>query len=94
MTEASGVWLYTQRPMSLLAIGWLPWVGGVCALFVVVVALAVLAPRSRHEDALDREIEARLLLGEDPDEIDRDLAQRAAKATPVTDDPQGDESPG
>jgi len=78
--------------MALLAVDWLPWVGGVCALFVVVVALAVLAPRRRHEDALDREIEARLLLGEDPDEIDRDLAQRATNAAPVVELEREDES--
>jgi hypothetical protein len=80
--------------MSPLAMDWLPWVGAACALFVVGVALAVLAPWQRHDDALDREVEARLLLGEDPDEIDRDLAQRSADAPPVADLPHLDQSPG
>jgi hypothetical protein len=78
--------------MSPLAIDWVPWVGAACALFVVGIALAVLVVRRGHDDALDPEVEARLLLGEDPDEIDRDLAQRAGAMAPVTDHPLLDES--
>ena len=79
--------------MSPLAMDWLAWVGGICALFVVAIAVAVLAPRRGDDHALDREIEARLLLGEDPDEIDRDLAQRAANTAPNTEPLHPEESP-
>ncbi len=78
--------------MSTLAIDLVPWVGAACALFVIGVALAVLVLRRDPEDAIDPEIEARLLLGEDPDEIDRDLAQRACNVAQVTDHPLLDES--
>jgi hypothetical protein len=66
--------------MSPLAIDWIPFVGGACVLFVVAITVALLAPGRARQDAIDHEIEARLLLGEDPDEIDRDLTQRAAQA--------------
>ena len=78
--------------MSPLAIDWVPLVGGACALFVVGIALAVLVLRRDPADALDPEVEARLLLGEDPDEIDRDLAERAGAVAPVTDHPSLDDS--
>ena len=71
---------------------WVPWVGAACAVFVIGVVLSVLLLRHDPSDALDPEIEARLLMGEDPDEIDRDLAQRAHAVAPVTDLPGLDES--
>jgi hypothetical protein len=57
------------------------WIVALCVLSVVVLLLIVIAPtRSiRREPKLDQEVEARLLLGEDPDEIDRDLAARDAE---------------
>ena len=69
--------------MSPLAMDVLPWVGGACALFVVALAVAVLASRQGQQDALDREIEARLMLGEDPDKLDRELAERRNAASAV-----------
>jgi hypothetical protein len=65
--------------MSPLAFDLVPWLGGLCALLVAVLALVVVAPWSRGRDdaALDPEVEARLLLGEDPEEIQRDLERRS-----------------
>ena len=71
--------------MSWLAIEWLPWVGGALALFVVVVAVALVAPWRHHEGPLDPEVQARLLLGEDPAEIERDLEARDADSASVAD---------
>lgn len=79
--------------MSPLAIDWVPWVGAACALFVVSIVLAVLLLKGEPGGALDPEIEARLLLGEDPDEIDRDIAQRTGALAPVTDHPVLDDLP-
>ena len=60
---------------------WLPWVVGLCILSAVALLLIVIAPwkKVRDEPGLDDEAETRLLLGEDPDEIDRDLAAREAE---------------
>jgi hypothetical protein len=65
----------------LLGVDWLPWIVGLCVLSVVVLVLIVVAPwkRVRNEPGLDDEAETRLLLGEDPEEIDRDLAEREAE---------------
>jgi hypothetical protein len=73
--------------MSPLAFDVVPWLGGLCALLVAAFALVVIAPwRDREGEALDPEIEARLLLGEDPEEIERDLEERSPTA-PVSDLP-------
>lgn len=53
------------------------WVlAAIGALSVVVLLLIVIAPsrRVRDEPPLDRDVEARLLLGEDPDEIAEDIS--------------------
>jgi hypothetical protein len=65
----------------IVAMDWLPWIVGLCVLSVLVLLLIVIAPwkRVREEPGLDDEAETRLLLGEDPDEIDRDLAAREAE---------------
>ena len=72
--------------MPPLAIDLVPWLGGLCALLVAVLALVVIAPWSRDRDdaALDPEVEARLLLGEDPEEIERDLESRRSGSTSPT----------
>jgi hypothetical protein len=59
----------------------LPWIVGLCVLSVVVLVLIVVAPwkRVRDDSGLDDEAETRLLLGEDPEEIERDLAAREAE---------------
>ncbi len=65
----------------MLATDWVPWILGVCVLSVVILILIIVAPWRgvRREPPIDSEAEARLLLGEDPDEIDRDLATREAQ---------------
>ena len=65
----------------IVAMDWLPWIVGLCVLSVLVLLLILIAPwkRVREEPGLDDEAETRLLLGEDPDEIDRDLAAREAE---------------
>lgn len=65
----------------VVAMDWLPWVVGLCVLSVLALLLIVIAPwkKVREEPGLDDEAETRLLLGEDPDEIDRDLAAREAE---------------
>ena len=73
--------------MSPLAFDVVPWLAGLFALLVAALALVVIAPwRDREHEALDPEVEARLLLGEDPEEIERDLEGRSPTA-PVTDLP-------
>jgi hypothetical protein len=74
--------------LPVLATDWLPWIVGICIVSMIVLLLIIVAPWRgvRREPPLDRDVEARLLLGEDPDEIDRDLAQRdAQRRAPVTD---------
>lgn len=55
------------------------------ALSVIALVLIVVAPsrRVRDEPPLDGEIQARLLLGEDPDEIDEELEDEVADRAPV-----------
>gem|GEM_PF-4648663 len=67
--------------LPVIATDWLPWIVGVCLLSLIVLILIVVAPWRgvRREPPLDDEVEARLLLGEDPDAIDRDLAGREAR---------------
>jgi len=63
--------------LSLLAIsGWIFGILGICALSVVGLLVILIAPwRSvRSEHRLPRDVETRLLLGEDPDEIARRLS--------------------
>jgi hypothetical protein len=56
-----------------------------CAVSVAVLVLIVVAPwqRVRREPPLEEEVETRLLLGEDPAAIDRDLEARKADRAPV-----------
>jgi hypothetical protein len=63
------------------AVDWMTWIIGLCIISAVVLLLIVIAPwkRVRDESGLDDEAETRLLLGEDPNEIDRDLAAREAE---------------
>jgi hypothetical protein len=70
-----------MTPLSFVAVDWLPWIVGLCVLSAVVLLLIVIAPwkKIRDDSGIDDEIEARLLLGEDPDEIDRDIAAREAE---------------
>jgi hypothetical protein len=71
--------------MAITAVTWFVAAGG---LSVVVLVLIVAAPwrRVRAESrGLDKEVEARLLLGEDPDELAQELDQRRPPPTPVSD---------
>ena len=71
--------------MLVLAVDLIPWIIGLCALSAVVLVLIVVAPsrRIRREPRLSDEVETRLLLGEDPQELDRELAAREEGAAPV-----------
>jgi hypothetical protein len=77
----------------VLAVDSLVWIAALSVLSVIVLLLIVIAPwkRVRDERPLDPEIEARLLLGEDPDEIDRDIASRQQGSAPVAELRRDDE---
>jgi len=70
-----------------LAADALTWAVVVAVLSVVALVLIIVAPwrTVRREPPLAPEIESRLLLGEHPDDIDRDLAAREQPSAPVTD---------
>jgi hypothetical protein len=71
--------------MAITAVTWFAVAGG---LSVVVLVLIVAAPwrRVRAESArLDRDVEARLLLGEDPEALAEELDQRVPPSSPVSD---------
>ena len=63
------------------------WIGAIAGVFAVSVTLLVLtAPRRvRDEEPLDEEVETRLLLGEDPESIERDLEEQEDETAPVSD---------
>lgn len=71
--------------MAITAVTWFAVVGGVS---LVVLVLIVAAPWRRvraDSGRLDRDVEARLLLGEDPDELAEELDERGAAPSPVSD---------
>ncbi|HUV10829.1 MAG TPA: hypothetical protein VMX12_07600 [Acidimicrobiia bacterium] len=72
---------------TILAADALTWAVAIAVVSVVALVLIIVAPwrTVRREPPLADEIEARLLLGEDPDAIDRDLAARDRPPAPVTD---------
>lgn len=72
--------------MLLLATDWLPWVAGLGLVSAIALVLIVVAPsrRVRAESRIDKEAETRLLLGEDPAEIDREMASRSGEAGSVS----------
>jgi hypothetical protein len=78
----------------VLAVDSLVWIAALSAVSVIVLLLIVIAPwkRVRDERPLDPEIEARLLLGEDPGEIDRDIASRQQGSAPVAELRRDDEA--
>ena len=67
--------------LSPVAADWIPWIVGLSIVSIVVFVLILIAPWKsvREEGELDEEAQTRLLLGEDPEEIDRDLAAREAE---------------
>jgi hypothetical protein len=74
--------------MGVMAITAVTWFAVVGALSVVVLGLIVAAPwrRIRAESRrLDQEVEARLLLGEDPHQLAEELDERAAPPSGVAD---------
>jgi hypothetical protein len=64
-----------------VAADWIPWIVGLSIVSVIVFVLILIAPWKsvREEGELDEEAQTRLLLGEDPEQIDRDLAAREAE---------------
>jgi hypothetical protein len=71
--------------MAVTAVTWFAVAGG---LSVVVLVLIVAAPwrKVRAESrGLDKEVEARLLLGEDPEALADELDQRPSATPPVSD---------
>jgi hypothetical protein len=70
---------------ALLALDSIVWILAICILSVAGLLVIVIAPwgRVRAEPPLDQEIETRLLLGEDPDELDRELKERQEQTAPV-----------
>lgn len=74
--------------MGVMAISAITWFAAAGALSVVILVLIVAAPwrRIRSESRrLDRDVETRLLLGEDPDELADELDERASAPSPVAD---------
>ena len=72
----------------MLAVDWEPIVGGVAALLAVgIVVVVIAAPWRgvREEPPLDDDVQARLMLGEDPEEIEKDLEEEEAENAPVSD---------
>ena len=67
--------------LSSVATDWIPWIVGLCIVSLVLFVLILIAPWKsvREEGELDEETQTRLLLGEDPEEIERDLAAREAE---------------
>ncbi len=67
--------------LSPLGTDWIPWIVGLFVVSLIILVLILAAPWKsvRSEGELDEEAQMRLMLGEDPDEIDRDLAQRDAE---------------
>lgn len=81
--QSAGFTLLVLSP--LLAVDWVVGIIALCALSVAVLVLIVVAPwqRVRREPPLDEDVETRLLLGEDPAELDQELEAGRQAAAPV-----------
>src|SRR5262249_1591035 len=75
------------HPSFVLAIVAVPVIAAVCALCVVGLLLIVVTPsrRIRDEARLDQDVQPRLLLGEAPNSIDREVEADTAEHAPVAD---------
>ena len=74
----------------MLATDWVPWLGALFAVAAIGITLLVVAAPwrgVRQESQMDEEVQTRLLLGEDPESIERDLEsdEDEEPATPVSD---------
>jgi hypothetical protein len=69
-------------PLALDAVVWILLIVGLSVAGLLVIVIAPWS-RVRSEPPLDEDIETRLLLGEDPDELDRELAARQEQAGTV-----------
>jgi hypothetical protein len=71
--------------MSLAAISTITWIGiGCVAASLVVLLFIALSPWPREDDRrLDRDVETRLLLHEDPEHLGDELDARADARPPV-----------
>jgi hypothetical protein len=80
-TSAKGSALHCNVLLPVVALSWLAVSAAVGVLVVLALLLVVISPwGARSGDSLDRETQARLLLNEDPEEIDRELTQRSRAA--------------
>lgn len=72
--------------MTLLATDWIPWIAGLGAIAAIALLLIVVAPsrRVRADSGIDQEAETRLLLGEDPADIEREMASRSEESGSVS----------
>ena len=80
--------------MTVVAADAVLWVGIVEVVATVALLLLVIAPWKsvRNEPPLDDDVEARLLLGEDPAKIAADVDAADARRAPVVDlDPDRDD---
>jgi len=74
--------------MTLAAITVITWIAVVCVLSFVVLLVIILSPWPRvgnESRRLNRDVETRLLLREDPDELAEELDRRADQQSPVAD---------
>ena len=70
--------------MSLAAISTITWIGiGCVAASVIVLLFIVASPWPREDGRLDPDVETRLLLHEDPEELADELDARADDRPPV-----------
>jgi len=75
--------------MVLAAFTVITWIAVVCGLSLLAFVLILVAPwrwftpGDSEQRRLDPDVETRLLLGEDPDQLAEELDARAAPASPV-----------
>lgn len=71
--------------MAITAVTWFAVAGGVSFAVLVLIVAAPWRRVRADSGRLDRDIEARLLLGEDPHELAEELDERGAPPSPVSD---------
>jgi len=74
--------------MTLATITVITWIAVVCVLSFVVLLVIILSPWPRvgnESRRLNRDVETRLLLREDPDKLAEELDRRADQQSPVAD---------
>lgn len=72
--------------MAITAVTWLAALGGLSLLVLVLIVAAPWRRIRAESGRLDQDVEARLLLGEDPHQLAKELDQRGAPPpSPVSD---------